>query len=215
MRGGALRTYGAAVALCLLALAGAPMAEAGTIWVTDGTMSPGGSGSCGAFGFEESACTVRRQQRLPGGRDVDQRRLVCPGRRQRILDDDRSGGDHDQRGVDGEQRRVEQRPRQRLGGGRLLAERRQRPVRRIDPGARAAMVQHGLEGVLGYQQPVLWHPTGLHPLGQPGTVLGRFEPSIYCRRRRARGNRDNGTVRDGLNSLWSEPAGQYVWNPPG
>ena len=51
---GAIRTRGLAlaalIAACLLAVLAAPAARAGTIWVTDGNMNAGQTGSCNAFG---------------------------------------------------------------------------------------------------------------------------------------------------------------------
>ena len=51
MRGGALTTGAAALAACVFALVATPVAQAGTIWVTDGNMNAGQTGDCSAFDF--------------------------------------------------------------------------------------------------------------------------------------------------------------------
>jgi hypothetical protein len=63
----------AAVAACLLATAAASAARAGTIWVTDGNMNAGQTGSCNAFGlygdlaafFASQSCPMTLQNGFP------------------------------------------------------------------------------------------------------------------------------------------------------
>jgi hypothetical protein len=54
MNGAALRTgsqaIAALIAACLVVAVGASAARGGTIWVTDGNMNAGQTGSCNAFG---------------------------------------------------------------------------------------------------------------------------------------------------------------------
>ena len=96
MRGGALTTGAAALAACVLALVATSVAQAGTIWVTDGNMNAGQTGALQRVQLLRGACRISR--RLPGSCPMAHRRTSgrFPPATEFVLDDDCAPRHHDQ-----------------------------------------------------------------------------------------------------------------------
>ncbi len=129
MNRGAFRGWAAvaaSIAVCLLAAVAAPVARAGTIWVTDG------AGSCNAFSVYANPGAFIIPSSCPMTIDV---RQCDPVRDERVLDDDRAPRDHDQPRVDRKRRRERRQLDHRHRRRRLLA-RRQHRRHTADPPSR-------------------------------------------------------------------------------
>jgi hypothetical protein len=209
MRGGALRIGAAIVAACLLALLAPPIADAGTIWVTDGNMNAGQTGGCnafsvygdlsvfyagtgcpleiGAFGTVPAGVNAFWMTTAPPGITINQAWTANPDVSASGASDGFVVGDFWENGSG-------------IYGGSTLA-----------PGQE--WFNSALEGTPNINsqiygiQIVCTHSATQGPCyGTPYLAVGGVE---------LEGTENTGPSVTGVGSLWSEPSGAWVWNPSG
>ena len=170
-----------------------------------------GTGSCDAFGvygdlgssfIAPSACPMSIQAYA-----------FDPAGAERLLDDNRPAGDHDQPGVDRERRRERQRLSHRPGvgdfwrdvntgawGGSTLAPGQQWFNTSLEGSANINSQIYGIQLVCTAERPSAAAPT-------------RRSPSFTVSGIELQGTENSAPYVTGQGALWS--SGSYVWNPPG
>ena len=209
MRGRALRKGAATLAACLLALIGPAVADAGTIWVTDGNMNAGQTGSCNAFSlygdlsafYAGMGCplSIGAVGTVPAGTNAFWMTSAPPGIT--INSAWTANPDVSASGIsDGFVVGDFWENSSGVYGGSTLAPDQE-------------WFNTGLEGtgninsqIYGIQL-VCTHSASEGPCyGSPYLTVGGVELA---------GTENTGPTVTGLGSLWNEPSSTWVWNPPG
>ena len=208
MRVGALTTGAAALAACLFALVATPVAQAGTIWVTDGNMNAGQTGDCSAFNFYAGppdfetipGCPMALGEvgevpagansfwmtTAPPGITINQAWTANPDVAASGISDGFVVGDfwENSSGV---------------YGGSTLASGQQWFNTALEGSSNINSQNYGI-------QLVCTHSSSQGPCaGTPYVTIGGVE---------LEGTENTGPSVTGVGSLWSAPSGTWVWNPP-
>ena len=219
MCGGAFRTRGTAIgatlATCLLLLlAGAPLAEAGTIWVTDGNMSAGASGGCGAFGLSGDLPLFDAGNTCPfGGMWISAAGSVPAGENAFWMTTAPPGITINQawtqsNGVSSNG----------IANGWAVGDFWRDVGSGVYGGSTLASGQEWLNTSLEGAPDINSQIYGIqlictHSASQ-GSCSESSNPNFTVGGVELQGTENSAPTVTGLNSLWNQPAGQYVWNPP-